>query len=306
MVAALEPLRHLTTEVNRFEILVAEGCLPSRQRNEAAQAAGGEILYFLDDDSRVRPDCLNTCTPIFADGRVAAVGGPSLTPADNSALQQLFGLALSSLFGAGGMRNRYRNIGNIRETTDKELILCNLAMRRSTFLEAGGLDERLYPNEENELLDRILADGSRLMHAPELAVYRSQRATLRQFTRQMYSYGRGRAQQTLISGSAQLIGFVPLLFVIYLLLLPFALSIPLVYVPLYVYAALNACFTAAAVYSSGSVTAASLLFLFPLMHISNGVGLVSGLAGGKNGKTKTSDTPPICIKKIKGFDQTTW
>jgi len=150
-VAALDPLRRLTSSPYKFEILIAEGCSPSRQRNSAAQDARGEILYFLDDDSQVAPDCLDTCTTIFAEPTVAVVGGPSLTPTTDTPLQQLFGLALSSLFGAGGMRNRYRRIGDVRDTSDKELILCNLALRRNIFLESGGLDERLYPNEENEL-----------------------------------------------------------------------------------------------------------------------------------------------------------
>ena len=199
-VAALESLQRVAAPPECYEILIAEGSAPSRQRNTAVHEAQGEIIYFLDDDSRVSPECLDTIGKVLADPSVAAVGGPSLTPADDSLLQQLFGSLLSSVLGAGAVRNRYRTVGSERTTTDKELILCNLAMRRSVFLEAGGFDERLYPNEENELLNRVVARGMKLVHAPAMAIRRSQRRTLRLFTRQMFSYGRGRAQQTLISG----------------------------------------------------------------------------------------------------------
>src|SRR5512138_3559476 len=91
-----------------FEVLVAEGRQPSRQRNRAAQMARGEILYFLDDDSLLEPGNLRRLSCQYADPAVVAVGGPSLTPADDSRRQRCFGLALASVFGGGGVRNRYR------------------------------------------------------------------------------------------------------------------------------------------------------------------------------------------------------
>lgn len=305
-VAALESLRRLSADTAQFEILIAEGSSPSRQRNAAVHEARGEILFFLDDDSHVAADCLDICTSIMSEESVATVGGPSLTPKADSMLQQLFGLALSSLFGAGGMRNRYRRVGHVRETTDKELILCNLAMKREIFLVAGGLDERLYPNEENELLDRIQASGKKLVHAPAMAIQRSQRSSLRQFTRQMFAYGRGRAQQTLIAGSGPTIGFVPLLFLIYLGLLPFAAATPLAFIPLWAYAVLDVCFTTAAIVSSGLIAGILLLILFPLMHISNGYGLLFGLICGKKGVAPASQNQAISIRKVKEFEQLNW
>lgn len=305
-VRALDNLRQLSAVPSTYEVLVAEGCRPSRQRNQAAHEAGGDILYFLDDDSRVSPDCLNSCLPLFSDPAVAVAGGPSLTPPDDTPLQQLFGQALSSPFGAGGVRNRYRRHGALRSTTDKELILCNLAIRREVFLEAGGLDERLYPNEENELLDRIQSEGGKLLHSPDMAVYRSQRPTLRQFIRQMMSYGRGRAQQTLISGNISLIGFVPLLFLLYLLALPFSTRLPLATFPLYSYLALDLVFTLAAAFSSSSWQSLYLFTLFPLMHLSNGFGLLRGLLGGKQGISAITADAPVTIRKIKAFDQNDW
>lgn len=303
-VAALQYLRELDSPYT-FEILVAEGCLPSRQRNEAVNESSGEIVYFLDDDSRVSPNCLEICADAFEKTAVAAVGGPSLTPADDSALQQLFGTALASMFGAGAVRNRYRAVGDIRETTDRELILCNLAMRKDVFLSLGGFDERLYPNEENELLERVVSSGKKLVHAPQMAVYRSQRKTLVQFVRQMFSYGCGRAQQTFISGSVSVVSFAPLIFIGYLASLVFVpLSGPAI-LPLLAYSILDIIFSLSAVLSSKIAARGFLLFLYPVIHIANGFGLLWGLLSGVR-KVPLSAQGSVAVKRIKTFEQVVW
>jgi len=305
-VAAVESLRQIAAPPDRFEVLIAEGCSPSRQRNAAANEARGEVIYFLDDDSHVSADCLTLCAEIMEDPKVAVVGGPSLTPPDDSLLQQLIGSALSSLLGAGAVRNRYRASGSTRSTTEKELILCNLAIRRSVFIDSGGFDERLYPNEENELLDRIVSRGMKLVHAPGMAVQRSQRRTLRLFIRQMFAYGRGRAQQTLIAGPGTIIGFAPLFFLLYLALLPLLPWTRLTLAPLIAYLGLVLGFSAAAVIRSASLSRLLLVPLYPLMHISNGWGLLYGLLGGKQGRSRACTDADVAVRRLKGFGQSAW
>jgi hypothetical protein len=305
-VAALESLRGINTTSCAFEILVAEGCSPSRQRNCAAQESRGDILYFLDDDSHVAPDCLATCAALFEYDTVAVAGGPSLTPASDTRLQQLFGSALSSVFGAGANQNRYRAVGDVRSARDNELILCNLAVRRDIFLSFGGLDERLYPNEENELLDRLKAAGHTLIHAPRMAIQRSQRKNLRLFIRQMFSYGRGRGQQTLIAGPTSPAAFIPLLFVFYLLSLPLTANLQFSCIPLYAYLALAILFSIQAAVSSGSLDRMLLLLLFPVMHVTNGFGLLYGLLAGGKQNAGESGQQPVTVRRIKEFGQSTW
>ncbi|OGT99450.1 MAG: hypothetical protein A2079_00270 [Geobacteraceae bacterium GWC2_48_7] len=277
-VKALEALKQLDEDRFPHEVLIAEGRQPSRQRNAAAGKAEGDILYFLDDDSLLDNDTLTNCTAVMLDPTVAVAGGPSLTPADDSGLQQLFGAALSSFFGAGGSCNRYRSYGKLRETTEKELILCNLAIRRDRYLSAGGLDEQLYPNEENELLDRLEKSGERLMHHPAMAVKRSQRSSLKAFVRQMFTYGRGRGEQTLLTKTCSLTSFIPLFFVIYLLLLPLLSVKMLIWkIPLLLYLFLDLLAVLQALVKWKNPGFVLLFFIFPLMHCSNGVGLLYGL-----------------------------
>jgi len=273
---AAEQVRRLTWPQGQLELLVAEGTNPSRQRNEAVQHARGEIIYFLDDDSGVVPDCLQRIAELFRDPQVVAVGGPSLTPASDSLLQRAIGAALSSPLGAGGVRNRYRAVGSLRETTERELILCNLAIRREAFLACGGFDERLYPNEENEFLDRLRATGGRLLHDPQLAVERSQRPHLAAFAKQMFRYGRGRARQTRMAGFSGLMPFAPLGLVLYLATLPLVSTL-LWRLPLGVYAAgCLLCGLRGGINGRNPLFVVLLPALFPLLHLANGVGLLAG------------------------------
>lgn len=284
----------------QYEVLVAEGNAPSRQRNCAAREAVCDVLYFLDDDSLISLENMVNCSARMSDPAVAVVGGPSLTPIDDSWLQQLFGSALASVFGSGAVHSRYHAHGEARVTSDKELILCNLAVRRSIFLDLGGFNERLYPNEENEFLERVVSAGYRSIHDPLMHVFRSQRRTLKAFIRQMFAYGRGRGEQTLITASCSFTSFIPLIFVVYLVLALIFIKYVLLIVPLVIY--LSVCFVSSllALFRTGRVYTLLLMGLYPLMHIVNGLGLLWGLLRGK------PDSAPdgfIRIRKIKGLGE---
>ena len=295
-VAASQHLKNILPDDPCYEIVLAEGCAPSQQRNLAAKAACGDVLYFLDDDSLVDPGNFALCLDGMSDPAVAVVGGPSVTPVGDSWLQQLFGYALSSSFGSGAVYNRYCASGSTRKTTDKELILCNLAVRRSLFLRLNGFNECLYPNEENEFLERVTAAGYTLLHNPSMRIDRSQRTTLRAFVRQMFSYGRGRGQQTLITSSYPVTSFIPLFFIIYLVVALVGIKYVLLLVPLMIY--LTAAFISSlwVLGHTGRPFSLLLLGLYPLMHVVNGIGLLWGLL---NGKPDAVQDSTIRIRKIK-------
>ena len=299
-VAACEQLKRAMPDDHRYEILLAEGCAPSRQRNLAAAEAKGDILYFLDDDSLINPENLASCADGMNDPTVAVVGGPSITPLGDSWLQQLFGYALASLFGSGAVSNRYRAHGETRQTTDKELILCNLAVRHSVFTELGGFNECLYPNEENEFMERVTSAGYRLLHSPSMSVCRSQRTTLKAFVRQMFSYGRGRGQQTVMTSSYSLTSFIPLLFVAYLVLAMMCIKHVFMLVPLVVYLSAALASALDVLCRSGRLFSLLLIGIYPLMHIANGVGLLYGLISGKPEPVQDSS---IRISRIKPLGQ---
>ena len=220
-VKAASAARQLDYPVEKLEILLARGRQPSAQRNEGLKAARGDLVYFLDDDSIPHPQTLRKAVAHFVDPLVQVVGGPNVCPEAAPALEQVFAAVLSSWLAFGPSRARYARVGRVRDTTEKELILCNLVGRRQGFLDAGGFDEALYPNEENALMDKLLDRKGRLLYDPEVVVERRPRRTAKAFVRMLMTYGRGRAEQFRrhpTPGSA--LNFVPPVFVWYLALLP--------------------------------------------------------------------------------------
>ena len=297
-VAACERLKKVLPNELRYEILLAEGRAPSQQRNLAAREAHGEILYFLDDDSLITSENITRCSAGMSDPSVAVVGGPSITPEGDSWLQRLFGYALASAFGSGAVCNRYRAHGEIRKTTDKELILCNLAVRRSVFIGLDCFNECLYPNEENEFLERVTSAGYTLLHDPSMFVFRSQRQTLRAFVRQMFSYGRGRGQQTLITSSYSITSFIPLFFVAYLIFALIGIKYVLLLVPLMIYLCAAFVSSLLVLRRTGRLFSLLLLGIYPLMHIVNGIGLLRGITNGKPSPVHDSSIRIRTIKRL--------
>ncbi len=221
-VAAVAEARRLNYPRDKLEIILARGRQPSVQRNAAIRAAVGQIIYFLDDDSMALPENLRRALERFNSTEVKMVGGPSLSPPDAPWLEQAFALTMGARLAFAASCARYRKVGRLRATSEKELILCNLLARRDALLELGGFNEKLYPNEENALMDELQERGGTLLYDPELIVYRRPRPTLKAFGRMLLNYGRGRAEQFRVHPTIRSApNFVPPLFCLYLVLLPF-------------------------------------------------------------------------------------
>lgn len=220
-VQAVTASRTLDYPADKVEIIVARGNQPSVQRNAALRAAHGDLIYFLDDDSVPERANLRRAVVHFQDPKVQMVGGPNVCPPEAPWIEQVFARVLGSWLAFGPSRARYLAVGQVRKTSEKELILCNLLVRRRAMLDLGGFNEVLYPNEENALMDELRKRGAKLIYDPQLLVHRRPRSNLGSFARMLMTYGRGRAEQFRLHptpGSA--LNFVPPLICLYLLALP--------------------------------------------------------------------------------------
>ena len=129
-----------------IEIFQAEGTHPTVQRNECIKQSLGDIIYFIDNDSIVSADNLKEASEIFEkDDKVAIVGGPAVHRV-SSLIEMYIDKCMKSYYAVGPIANRYRanNVG-IKEGTDRDVILCNLFVRRDVILKAGLFNENLYP-----------------------------------------------------------------------------------------------------------------------------------------------------------------
>jgi glycosyltransferase involved in cell wall biosynthesis len=228
-IKAVAAARQLDYPLELLEIIVARGRQPSVQRNTALRAARGELVFFLDDDSVAPPGSLRRAAAHFADSKVQVVGGPNICPPGAPFLEQIFALTLGNWIAFGPSRARYAPVGKLRDSGEKELILCNLVARRATLLECGGFNEALYPNEENALMDEIQMRGGRLLYDPELFVHRHPRGTIKSFAKMLMTYGRGRAEQVRVHPtSGSVLNLVPPLFCVFLAAFPLLIMVPVI------------------------------------------------------------------------------
>lgn len=283
-IKAVDAGKRLVHPREKLEILVARGRQPSVQRNTAMRAARGELIYFLDDDSMPPPDNLGRAVAAFADPKVKMLGGPNLCPSDAPFVEQVFALVHASWLAFSSSRARYAPVGKVRESGEKELILCNLLARRDAMLELGGFNEALYPNEENALMDELRKRGGKLLYDPEFFVHRRPRNNLRAFCKMLLNYGRGRAEQFRLHPTpGSLPNFVPPLFCVYLVALAiFAVFgktalLPYAAAPLGLYAIAVLLQAFALMPGGGIVRSICAIPLIVLTHVLYGAGFWRGL-----------------------------
>jgi len=290
----------LAADQTRIEVLVAVGNNPALQRNLSASCASGEVLYFVDDDSDLDPKALRYLWDTLRERPdVAGVGGPSVSRRGDTCTQRSISAAMASVFGLGPVRHRFFPSGRIRFATENELILCNLAIRKCAWARHEGFDPRLYPNEENEYLNRVQDRGERFLYHPLMIASRSPRRNLRQLIAQNFRYGAGRLAHFRVRPlSINAILLLPSMLVAYLALVAVTTAIgfashgeitlfsrawwePQLWflAPLAAYVNL---LVAAAVFGALSLRQdrirafVTLLLVFPLIHLSYGSGMIVG------------------------------
>ena len=230
-VKSAEAARHFDYPPDKLEIVVVRttdlSIGPGVKRNAGLKHIKGEFVYMLDDDSVASPGLLRTAVDKFlADPAVKMVGGPNVCPPDAPLFERALGCVMGSWLAFGPSCARYRPVGKLREATEKELISCNLVANRAAVLEVG-FNPKLWPNEENAMMDGVQQRGGKLLYDPDFIAHRRPRETFRAYRKMLVFYGGGRAHQLRMHPTAHsLPNFVPGFFLLYLLALPFVPLIP--------------------------------------------------------------------------------
>lgn len=220
---------------------------PAEKRDMAMKHATGEILAFLDDDAYPRPDWLKKSIHCFLDDdKVAAVGGPAITPQDDDVLQKVSGAVFESYLGGAFARNRYLCIGNHCECDDWPTV--NLLVRKDVFEKVGGFDNSYWPGEDTKLCLDIINAGYKIKYDPEAVVYHHRRSDLLKHFKQIGNYAlhRGFFAKKYPKTSLKIGYFAPTIFDLYLIFLLISLILHffnssiffLISIPLFIYALL--------------------------------------------------------------------
>lgn len=184
---------------------------PAEKRDIALKQAKGEILAFIDDDAYPNSNWLKNAIPSFDDSKIAAVGGPGITPPDDGYWQRLTGLLYESIFCGGFFRHRFLPLDK-RFVTDFPAY--NLLVRKSVLLQIGGYGNNFYGGEDTFLCLKIIKAGYKILYDPKVVVYHHRRALFLPLLKQISNVGlhRGYFAKKFPQTSRQFGYFLPSIF----------------------------------------------------------------------------------------------
>lgn len=155
---------------------------PAAARNRGAAVAKGENLAFIDSDCTASPQWLRELLPVFTDPQVAAVGGwvdgmHCAAPLDRyEAVMSSLNLGRRAMSGGAGGDTFY-------------LPSCNLLLRRTAFVAAGGFRAELQVGEDVDLTWRLRDAGHSIVYLPQGSVCHAHRSRLWPFMKRRFDYG---------------------------------------------------------------------------------------------------------------------
>jgi len=216
----LEFIKKLDYDKKEFHVLVPIGKNPSLNRNKGIDNAKGEFVVFLDDDAYINSNYLKKVDEFFNNhGEIDVVGGPQLTPYDDSYFGKISGYALSSKFGAWKLSNRYSVNKENLNVDETSLTSANLICKRKV-VEKVRFDEKLFPGEDPKFVSDVKKAGFKVAYNPKIIVYHKRRPSYKAFVEQMFNYGRVRPQKESFFETLKRPFFlIPSLFFVYLVLL---------------------------------------------------------------------------------------
>ncbi|MDD5476671.1 MAG: glycosyltransferase [Candidatus Omnitrophica bacterium] len=186
---------------------------PADKRDIGSKHAKGEIIAFIDDDAYPVKDWLKSAIVNFSDPEVAAVGGPAITPPDDTLSQQASGKIYSSLMVSGNFVYRY--VPKVKRTVD-DLPSCNFIVRKDVIEELGGFNTSFWPGEDTKLcLDIAHKLGKKIIYDPAVLVFHHRRTVFMAHLKQIANYAlhRGYFVKKFPETSLKLSYFIPSIFV---------------------------------------------------------------------------------------------
>jgi GT2 family glycosyltransferase len=265
---------------------------PAEKRDIGARHAKGEILAFLDDDAYPRPDWLKNAVRHFKDNNVAAVGGPAVTPPDDTFYQRISGAVFLSRM-SGGNPERYWPVGDICEVDDWPSV--NLFVHKEVFERIGGFNSAYWPGEDTKLCLDIVKSGKKIIYDPNVFVWHHRREGLGRHLRQVGSYGlhRGFFAKKFPETSRRLKYFFPSFFVLFLIIgvIILIMNEPILNrlfyagLGIYLLSLIIALYQIQGKEKNLKIALVSLLYIF-LTHIYYGISFLQGFLFTRNLKSK--------------------
>ncbi|HZD58657.1 MAG TPA: glycosyltransferase [Anaerolineales bacterium] len=181
------------------EITVIKGVTPNgRARNQGVAQTSGEILIFIDDDATpTRPELIEYLSqPLLEDVSVGVTGTARVLPRSASWFQRRIAAEIPRTVNPVPNRPLETN-PPLRGYGHSLITTTCCAVRRSTFVEAGGFCEDLTSGVDTDFFYRIRKRGYRFLMVPDVYVEHPAPSNLLSLVRKYYWYGIGYGQEAL-------------------------------------------------------------------------------------------------------------
>ncbi len=180
-------------EDESIDVTVEYEPLPAGQkRNIGAKIAKGTIIAFTDDDTILREDWIrNGVKHLSENEKYVGVGGPNYTPRE----ELPFAKAVGRIFGSKFLFSFRYTVGHSVAREIAHNPTCNYLIKKNVVQEIQ-FHESLWPGEDVEFDIRLNMAGYRILYAPDVVVWHHRRSRPAAFLKQMFNYGKTRAQVT--------------------------------------------------------------------------------------------------------------
>lgn len=155
----------------------------SHARNVGMREASGEIVAYIDDDTRPDPHWLAYLAATFQSTSHAAVGGPNLAPPEDGTIAEC-------------VANAPGNPTHIlfTDTEAEHIPGCNMAIRKSCLEAIGGFDPQFrVAGDDVDVCWRLQERGWTIGFNPAAVVWHHRRNSVRTYWKQQTGYGKSEA-----------------------------------------------------------------------------------------------------------------
>lgn len=220
---------------SRIKIIETGEFPPAVKRAIGTEHSKGSILAFLDDDTYPEKDWLLNALRAMESVKINALGGPAVSSSKDNFSKQISGLIYSSSLMSGKHKARYIP-DKVQYVNDYPS--CNFIITRELYYRVGGFKSEYYPGEDTILCNNIIKANEKILYTPEALVYHHRRDLFFGHFKQLkgYAWHRGYFVKRFGGNSLSLPYFIPSVFLIYTIFMPFALYFDLPKI-------LNICFT---------------------------------------------------------------
>ncbi len=176
-----------------IDITVEYEPVPAGQkRNIGTRIAKGSIIAFTDDDTILRDDWIrNGVKHLSENEKYVGVGGPNYTPRE----ELPFAKAVGRIFGSKFLFSFRYTVGHSAARKIEHNPTCNYIIKKEVVQEVKFHDS-LWPGEDVEFDIRLSKAGYKILYAPDVVVWHHRRSRPAAFLKQMFNYGKTRAQIT--------------------------------------------------------------------------------------------------------------